>query len=268
MIVCAAQRQRRGPFRRVRHQLRPLVSRPLVALAKRVAPRVYSLYMRLVWATSRIETGDFERMNALCREHGGLVNLFWHEGVMILGAGYPRAGVKAWGLVSLGDAGDVLARVLEHCGHGVVRGGSSRRSSRRNETVIDDLIELVKGRDDVILGFAVDGTKGPPYRVKRGGLVVARECGCPIVLVRIWTRRHIRIRSWDRFAIPLPFNEIRYSLRGPYAVPSDAGDDAGLERLRVSLEAELADLAACSYRDFGQPVPRALEAVSREHSSM
>ena len=221
--------------------------------------------MRLVWATSRIDTADFERMNALCREHSGLVNLFWHEGVMILGAAYPRGGVKAWGLVSLGDAGDVLARILEHCGHGVIRGGSSRRASRRNENVVDELIELVSSRDDVILGFAVDGTKGPAYRVKKGGLVVARACGCPIVLVRVWTRHHVRMSSWDRFAIPLPFNEIRYSVRGPYTVPADAHDEAGLERLRAELEAELADLAAESYRDLGQPVPRELETVCREH---
>ena len=223
--------------------------------------------MQLVWATSRVDSDDFERMNELCREHGGLVNLFLHEGVMILGAAYPRAGVKAWGLVSLGDAGDVLARILEYCGHGVVRGGSSQRASRRNENVIEQLVELVSSRDDVILGFAVDGTKGPAYRLKRGGLVVARACHCPIVLVRIWTRRHFRVRSWDRFAIPLPFNEIRYSLRGPYTVPTDTTDDAALERLRALLEAELADLAAQSYRDLGQPVPRELDAVCRKHRS-
>jgi lysophospholipid acyltransferase (LPLAT)-like uncharacterized protein len=160
----------------------------------------------------------------------------------------------------------VLARILTHCGHGVVRGGSSRRASRRSENIVDELVGLVSSRDDVILGFAVDGTKGPPYRLKKGGLVVARECGCPIVLVRIWTRRNVRVRSWDRFAIPLPFNEIRYYLRGPFAVPA-AADEAGLERLRRKLEGELADLAAQSYTDMGQSVPSALEAVSREGGS-
>ena len=238
--------------------MRPWISRPLVALAGRVAPVVYSLYMRLVWATSRIDTGDFEAMNTLCRKNGGLVNLFWHEGVMVLGHAYPRAGVRAWGLVSLGDAGDVLARVLEHCGHGVVRGGSSRRASRRAANVVGQLIELVRGGEDVIIGFAVDGTRGPAYRLKRGGLVVARDCACPIALGRIWTRRHIRLRSWDRFAIPLPFNEIRYYWSGPYPVPADAHDDEGLERFRLTLEGELAALAAQSYTDLGQSVPEPL----------
>ena len=50
------------------------------------------------------------------------------------------------------------------------------------------------------------------------------------------------------------------------SVPADAADDAGLERFRFALEGELAELAACSYQDLGQPVPRALEAVAREHS--
>lgn len=219
--------------------------------------------MRLVFATSRVEVGDFPKVPALCVEHGGLVQLFLHEGLMILGYGYPHAGVRAWGLVSLGDAGEVLARVLAGCGHGVVRGGSSRRASRRNANVLDEMVELVSSRDDVVLGFAVDGTHGPAYRIKRGGLVVARECGVPVQLVRIWARRNLRLDSWDRFAIPLPFNEIHYHTAGPFPVPADADQEAGLERFRRFLEIALADLAAESHRAFEQAIPPNLAEVRR-----
>ena len=81
--------------------------------------------------------------------------------------------------------------------------------------------------DGVIYGLTVDGSKGPAYRLKRGGVVIARECGRPIVLVRTWYRRCLRLDTWDRTAIPLPFNRIHYYLEGPYFAPADADTEAG-----------------------------------------
>ncbi len=71
----------------------------------------------------------------------------------------------------------------------------------------------------VIYGLTVDGSKGPAYRMKMGGVLIARECGGPLALVRTWYKRSIRLKTWDRMAVPLPFNVIKYYLRGPYFVP-------------------------------------------------
>jgi hypothetical protein len=94
--------------------------------------------------------------------------------------------------------------------------------------------------------------------MKTGGIVIARECGKPIALVRTWYKRSLRMNTWDRMAVPLPFNEIRYYLRGPYFVPDDASTDEGLARFRRTLESDLIDIAVQSYRDAGQPIPDAL----------
>ena len=58
----------------------------------------------------------------------------------------------------------------------------------------------------------------------------------PIVLVRTWYKRCLRLNTWDRMAVPLPFNVIRYYMRGPYFVPADATREAGLGRFRIELE--------------------------------
>jgi lysophospholipid acyltransferase (LPLAT)-like uncharacterized protein len=98
--------------------------------------------------------------------------------------------------------------------------------------------------------------------MKTGGVVIARECERPIALVRTWYKRCIRLRTWDRMAVPLPFNVIRYYVRGPYFVPESARSNAGLEEFRKRLEDDLIDLAAESYRDMGQALPDNL--VKRE----
>ena len=47
--------------RRLRRRVRPFFTRPLVWLAVTGVPPLYLLYMRFVWATSRIERSTWPR---------------------------------------------------------------------------------------------------------------------------------------------------------------------------------------------------------------
>ncbi len=250
--------------RTLRQHVRPIFSRRLSRFAALVVPHLYVAYMRLVWATSRIEGGpELLRLNRIAEQHDGAVALLWHEEVMTVAFGYPFLGIRGHTLASLGDSGELIARMLKLCGYVVFRGGSTTGTARRREGALLEMIEHMRTHRGVIYGLTVDGSKGPPYRMKTGGIVIARECGKPIALVRTWYRRCIRLRTWDRMAVPLPFNVIRYSLRGPYEVPASARTHEGLERFRRELEGDLIELAAQSYRALGQPVPENLVARDR-----
>lgn len=238
--------------------MRPLFSKRLSRLAALVVPVLYVAYMRLVWATSRIEGRDRFTLNRIAAEHDGAVALLWHEEVFTVAFGYPYIGIRGHTLASVGESGEVIARMLRRCGYVVFRGGSSSGPTRRRVGVLDDMIEHMRRTPMVVYGLTVDGSKGPPYRMKTGGIVIARDCDKPIALVRTWYQRCVRLRTWDRMAIPLPFNVIRYYLRGPYHVPADAADEAALTRFRDQLEDELIDVAVESYRDAGQAVPPSL----------
>lgn len=236
--------------------MRPLISRPAQALLLALGPALYMAYMRFVWATSRIGGKDFgARLQAMCDEHDGAVALLWHEEVLTVAYGYACLGLRGHTLASVGDAGELIARILLRCGFVVFRGGSTSRQSRRREGVLDDLIEHMQASHGVIYGLTVDGSRGPAYRMKMGGVVVASTCGKPIALVRTWYRRRIRLGTWDRTAIPLPFNTIHHHIRGPYFAPSDPSDAAALEAFRDRIEGDLVDLAAHSYDVVGEPRP-------------
>ena len=86
----------------------------------------------------------------------------------------------------------------------------------------------------------------------------------PIALVRTWYKRSIRLRTWDRTAIPLPFNRIKYYLAGPYHVTEDAQTEEGFARFLLQLEDELIEMATASYRDMGQPLPENLSKRTPE----
>ncbi len=220
-----------------------------------LVPSLYVLYMRLVWNTSRIEPGNFLVLKDIIARHNGAVGLLWHEEVMTVAFGYAHLGFRPHTLASIGPSGEVIARMLLRCGFVVFRGGSTTHRSRRREGVLQEMIEHMQSTDQVIYGLTVDGSKGPAYRMKTGGIVIARECAKPIVLVRTWFKRCVRLPTWDRMVLPLPFNVIRYYLKGPYLVPESARTPQGLEDFRRQLENELIDLAACSYDDVGQTRP-------------
>jgi len=238
-----------------RRHVRPMFSQRLSKLATVVVPHLYLLYMRFVWATSRVDRHNFLALKQIIVDHNGAVGLLWHEEVMTVAYGYAYLGFRPHTLASLGESGELIARLLTRCGFVVFRGGSTTGRSRRREGTLQELIDHMRTHDEVIYGLTVDGSKGPPYRMKTGGIIIARECGKPIVLARTWYRRCIRLPTWDRMAIPLPFNVISYRMRGPYFVPASAQTDAGLETFRRTLENDLIDLAAESYDEMHQPRP-------------
>jgi lysophospholipid acyltransferase (LPLAT)-like uncharacterized protein len=249
------KRRRTWPEQIFRSKVRPIFSRRLAKLAAIVVPYLYVLYMRFVWATSRIDRGNFLALKEIAAQYNGAVCLLWHEEVITVAFGYAYLGLRGHTLASVGESGELIARMLTHCGFVVFRGGSTTGSSRRRAGALQEMIAHMQTHDRVIYGLTVDGSKGPAYRMKTGGIVIARDCGKPIVLVRTWYKRCLRLPTWDRMAVPLPFNVIRYSLKGPYAVPASAHTASGLERFRLELENGLIDLAAESYDAMGQRHP-------------
>lgn len=257
-------KQRSWISRQFRQHVRPLFSKRLSRLAAAVVPSIYMGYMRLVWSTSRIDPRNFEDLKRIIAENNGAVGLLWHEEVMTVAYGYYYLGFRPHTLASLGESGEVIARMLHKCGFVVFRGGSTSGQARRREGVLQEMIDHMRTTDEVIYGITVDGSKGPPYRLKHGGVIIARECGKPVILARTWYKRCLRLPTWDRMAVPLPFNRISYYLRGPYHVPESARTESGLEEFRLRLENDLIELAAESYADMGQPRPAALRPRTPE----
>lgn len=241
---------------------RALLTRPFMWFAVRTAPPLYMAYMRLVFATSRSDFGDAAIRLRDVHKYGGVVVMFWHEEVFAAPFSYYRLGVRAHTLINMSDVGEVITRIAERCAMVVFRGGTSSRRSRLRSQVFRDMIDHMNENEDVVYGLAVDGSQGPAYHLKRGPVVIARECGKPIALARLWFSRNLRLPTWDRTAIPLPFGRIRLRYREPCFAPEDANSKAGLERFRRRLEREMIELALESYCGLGKHPPRSLERAA------
>src|SRR5204862_2979293 len=76
---------------------------------------------------------------------------------------------------------------------------------------------------------------GPCYLVQDGVTSLAQLTGLPIVPVIYEMRWKIRLGSWDRFQIPLPFSRCFLRTAAPLYVPREA-TDAEREQMRSRLE--------------------------------
>lgn len=135
-------------------------------------------------------------------------------------------------MVSASKDGGFLTGILECFNVQPVRGSSSRRGPQA-------LLELTtwaeRGYD---LAITPDGPRGPIYVVQEGVMSLAQLTGLPIVPVSYHVNWKIRVKSWDRFQIPLPFSRCEMIYEKPIYVPREA-TDAQREQLRLKLEAEL-----------------------------
>lgn len=136
------------------------------------------------------------------------------------------------GMVSASRDGGLLAQILEHFGIEPVRGSSSRRGPQA-------LREMVSfGECGYDLAITPDGPRGPRYEVQEGVISTAQLTGQPIVPVSYHLNWKIRLNTWDRFQVPLPFARCDITVGKVLRVPREASD-AEREKLRQQLEAEL-----------------------------
>jgi lysophospholipid acyltransferase (LPLAT)-like uncharacterized protein len=102
----------------------------------------------------------------------------------------------------------------------------------------------------VPVGLLTDGPRGPALRSKIGVASLARLTGVPITPIAVAARPRLRLRSWDRTLLPLPFARVVFRFGDPIPVPSDADPECE-ERLCRELDRELTRLTAAAETSLG-----------------
>lgn len=106
------------------------------------------------------------------------------------------------GIASLNHHGAAAATVVcRRAGFGVVHGSQSKGGKE----AFGELQDVVTSGGAVWL--SVDGSRGPRHEMKPGAVVLAKKKKVPLYLVRC-RAAGIRLPTWDRFLIPLPFVKV------------------------------------------------------------
>lgn len=164
--------------------------------------------------------------------NGAGIFLLWHNRIVAVPPFYERWRVRGrsqpFVLTSASPEGSLLARFLSHFGFGAVRGSTSRRAS----VALHAMAKLARQGHDVVL--TPDGPRGPRYRLQPGALFLAQATGCPIIAIHLEYSRYVRFKSWDGFALPMPFARVTFRLGQPcFVAPTLTETEFERERQRI-----------------------------------
>jgi len=173
----------------------------------------------------------------LVQAKGGepFIGVVWHEHLIFLANVFRGTGFTV--LVSRSRDGEIGTRIAHRLGLRTVRGSSSRGG----EEALGEIVDLARGGTSI--GFIADGPRGPRRELKLGAIIAAKLSGRPIVPITCAMRRAVRLNSWDRMQIPLPFTRIVGNSGDPIHVPADASR-AECERIRREVQEEMLKVEA------------------------
>lgn len=150
----------------------------------------------------------------------------WHEHLFVPSYLYGRPDTAA--MIGLHADGEIIAQVAERFDYKTIRGSTTRSGTTA-------LLKIL--RDGTTRHFVMtpDGPKGPRRQCQFGAVYLASRSGLPLVPVGFGFSRCVRAKSWDRFAIPMPFSRVRCVSAHPLHVPPKLSTEE-LQPYQIKLE--------------------------------
>lgn len=208
-------------------RLGKLAQRVLIA----ITPGLYRL-----WAmTLRYEEIGRETVDKLNAERKVFVICLWHGEIFTLWS--VKRQLRMTAVISQSKDGEFLSTIIERMGFKVVRGSSHRGGAEALRGIV-----RVMRRDSENPCVTMDGPRGPALEVKDGVIFMAHFGRGLMVPTRVQSKNFIRLNSWDKHLIPLPFSRVRVIFGEPYALESETLDDAALEYERERIKWKMDEL--------------------------
>lgn len=205
-----------GPALPERERGAPRKQKPMPWWRTAIFPRLarpLSWIVRLYWRTVRMRVTGEEHLEPFIQGGERFIPCCWHQR-QIFSLCYlrrlRRRGVVPGALVSPSKDGELAARLLAHLGVTAIR-GSGRRSGA---LAMRDMYVAIKEQNLSPL-IAPDGSTGPAHEFKPGAIMLARLSGSPVVPLTFAARPAIRLGTWDRLLVPLPFARIEVVVGAP-----------------------------------------------------
>ncbi len=158
---------------------------------------------------------------------------FWHGRLLMLPVFYERyLPWEAHVMISYHADGEIIARMAENFGLNTVR-GSTKKGAR---SAGKQMLRLM--RSGVPVAITPDGPRGPGMVAKRGVVELACMGRARVFPVSYAATRQIKLNTWDRFVIPIPFSKLVYVVGEPIEANS-AGNKEQREELLLKIQSRM-----------------------------
>ncbi len=201
------------------------------------------LILRAYARTMRIRRPDVERLRTVLQK-GPVIYAFMHNRILMMPFSIPleKPFRPVDMMISASDDGSLISEAVRGLHIEPVRGSSSRQGTQARNALLES---LQNGHN---VGITPDGPKGPMYQVQPGVVWLARETGAPIISLTSVAKPCIRVGSWDRFIVPLPFAKVVFRFGRPLYLDRSTDFAEATKEVEAYLKSAIAEL------DPGDPV--------------
>lgn len=166
-------------------------------------------WMQFCFATIRWTRENEAVAERVWAQGGGVLCVFWHSRIGLSPSCWPLDRAQpAKALISLSADGEFIAKAVARQGFPAVRGSSANkdktdRAKGGSQALRDGLKQLKVGA----LAITPDGPRGPAGVMAEGAPLLAKLSGAPVLFIGMSCNPAIRLNSWDRAVLPLPFGK-------------------------------------------------------------
>jgi len=176
-------------------------------LIQSILAHVLAAWLQFCFATIRWTHDNRRVAEDVWDQGGGVLCVFWHSRIGLSPACWPLDRAQAAkALISLSPDGQFIAKAVALQGFPAVRGSSankdkSDRAKGGTQALRDGLKQLKIGA----LAITPDGPRGPARQMAEGLPLMAKISKAPVLFIGMSCHPAIRLKSWDRALLPLPF---------------------------------------------------------------
>ncbi len=183
-------------------------------------------FINVLCKTLRFEIINQNTVNDLVLLNDNFILTFWH-GTMLI-PWFLHRNKKIAALTSKSKDGEILARILKKWNYKVIRGSSSKGG----DEALGLMVDYAKNKSSIAI--TPDGPKGPAHKMKAGAVVVSKKSGCPVILVGVGVEKKKKLKSWDKFEIPVPFSRVKVIYSDPVYVDENLSYDDTSKMIKES----------------------------------
>jgi len=189
------------------------------ALAGRIVPKLVWGLIRLIWRTCKVrEVIGTEHIQHLLDSNEPFIPCYWHQQQLfciryLLDTADNHPQFKLGYLISPSNDGDMASSLMADQGVHIIRGSATRGGAQALREIYTAIRQ--QGISPIV---TPDGPTGPIFQCKPGVAMLSQLSKAPLLPLAYASTRAWKLRSWDKFMLPMPFSSVVIGIGPPLTV--------------------------------------------------
>ena len=209
---------------------------------KKIFSLVGAAYIYFVYISSKKKFINKDSFDKLISENESFIYALWHDQLLLSPLTW-LSKKKINILISKHKDGDIIADLIRFHGFNSVRGSTNNPNKEKEKNSVSNIRKILKSlKNNVSIGITPDGPRGPRHKVSEGTINIARISNKRILPMALAYKKKWILNTWDKFIIPMPFNEICIV----WGVPMDIK----IEKIDISTQQEVLEKSLISITEL------------------